>query len=196
MKRLVVVRHGATEWSTNGRHTGRSDIALTALGEEAATALGRRLVELGVAPGRCLSSPRIRAVETARRAGLGEQLVTDERLAELDYGDYEGRTTADIRKERPGWDLFRDGCPGGETLADAGGRADDLLASIAPEEGDGDVALVGHGHFSRILATRYVGRPTEEARHLALGTASLSLLAHEHEWRAIFLWNDQPPLGQ
>ena len=193
MKRLVVVRHGATEWSANGRHTGRSDIALTPVGQEAATALGRRLVELGVVPGRCLSSPRIRAVETARLAGLGEQLVTDERLAELDYGDYEGRTTADIRNERPDWDLFRDGCPGGETLADAGGRADDLLASIAAEEGDGDVALVGHGHFSRILATRYIGLPAEEARHLALGTASLSLLAHEHEWRAILLWNDQPP---
>ena len=193
MKRLVVVRHGATEWSANGRHTGHTDIPLTAGGEEAATALGRRLMELGVAPTACRSSPRIRAVETARRAGLGGGLVTDERLAELDYGDYEGRTTADIRKERPDWDLFRDGCPGGETLTDAGRRADDLLGSIAPETGEGDVALVGHGHFSRILATRYIGQPAEEARHLALGTASLSLLAHEHEWRAILLWNDQPP---
>ncbi len=191
MKRLVIVRHGETEWSADGRHTGSTDIPLTPAGRAAATALARRLVELGVAPVRCLSSPRTRAVETARLAGLGDNLVTDERLSELDYGDYEGRTTVDIRAERPGWDLFRDSCPGGETLDAAGRRADDLLASLAPEEGDGDVALAGHGHFSRILAARYLGLPAEQARHLALGTASLSLLGHEHEWRAVLLWNDQ-----
>jgi len=191
MKRLVIVRHGETEWSASGRHTGRTDIALTPAGEAAAQGLGNSLVELGVAPTVRLSSPRTRAIETARLAGLGEGLVTDDRLAELDYGDYEGRTTADIRSERPTWDLFRDGCPGGETIETAGRRADDLLSSLAPEEGDGDVALAGHGHFSRILAARYLKLAAEEARHFALGTASLSLLGHEHEWRCVLLWNHE-----
>lgn len=188
----MLVRHGETEWSAAGRHTSRTDVPLTARGEDLAAALGRRLAELGITPTARLSSPRRRAVDTARLAGLDQGLATDERLRELDYGEYEGRTTVDIRSERPAWDLFRDGCPGGETLADAGRRADELLASLAPEEGQGDVALLGHGHFSRILAARYLGFDPESARHLALGTASLSLLGHEHEWRAVVLWNDQP----
>jgi len=191
MKRLVIVRHGETEWSASGRHTGRTDIALTPAGEAAAARLGRCLAEMGVVPTRCLSSSRVRAVETARLAGLGDGLVTDDRLAELDYGDYEGRTTLEIRAGRPTWDLFRDGCPGGETMEAAGRRADDLLASLAPEEGDGDVALAGHGHFSRILAARYLRLPADQARHFALGTASLSLLGHEHEWRCLLRWNDE-----
>lgn len=192
MKRLVLVRHGETEWSATGRHTSRTDVPLTARGEELARTLGRRLDELGLAPAACLSSPRRRALDTARLAGLGDGLVADERLRELDYGGYEGRTTVEIRSARPDWDLFRDGCPGGERLAEAGARADDLLASLAPEEDDGDVALVGHGHFSRILAARYLRLDPEWARCLALGTASLSVLGHEHEWRAMVLWNDQP----
>jgi len=191
MKRLVIVRHGETEWSASGQHTGCTDIALTPAGETAASGLGRRLAELGLAPAVRLSSPRARAVETARLAGLGDGLVVDDRLAELDYGDYEGRTTVEIRVERPGWDLFRDGCPGGETIEAAGRRADDLIASLAPEDGDGDVALAGHGHFSRILAARYLQLPAEQARRFALGTASLSLLGHEHEWRCLLLWNDE-----
>jgi len=196
MKRLVIVRHGETEWSAGGQHTGRTDIALTPAGEAAATGLGRRLTEKGLAPTMRLSSPRSRAVNTARLAGLGDGLVIDDRLAELDYGDYEGRTTAEIRAERPGWDLFRDGCPGGETIEAAGRRADDLLASLAPEEADGDVALAGHGHFSRIVGARYLTLPAEQARHFALGTASLSLLGHEHEWRCFLLWNDEVPAPQ
>ncbi|MDQ6796566.1 MAG: histidine phosphatase family protein [Actinomycetota bacterium] len=191
MKRLVIVRHGETEWSATGRHTGRTDIALTPAGEAAARGLGRSLVELGVAPTMCLSSPRARAVDTARLAGLGDDLVTDDRLAELDYGEYEGLTTAEIRADRPTWDLFRDGCPGGETIEAAGRRADDLLVSLAPEKGIGDVALVGHGHFSRILAVRYLELQAAQARHFALGTASLSLLGHEHEWRCMLVWNDE-----
>jgi broad specificity phosphatase PhoE len=192
VNRLVLVRHGETEWSADGRHTSRTDVPLTARGEDLAAALGRRLRELGIMPTARLSSPRRRAVDTARRAGLDQGLATDERLRELDYGEYEGRTTVDIRSERPAWDLFRDGCPGGETLVDAGRRADELLVSLAPEQGHGDVVLVGHGHFSRILAARYLGFRPESARHLALGTASLSLLGHEHEWRAVVLWNDRP----
>jgi broad specificity phosphatase PhoE len=192
VKRLVLVRHGETEWSASGRHTGRTDVALTPAGESEARALGASLPTLGVRPAACRTSPRRRAVETAVLVGLGDGLVVDDRLAELDYGDYEGRTTAEIRAERPSWDLFRDGCPGGETLEAAARRADALLADLAPDEGDGDVALAGHGHFSRILAARYLGLPPSEARHLALGTASLSILGHEHEWRALTLWNLRP----
>ncbi|HWC11353.1 MAG TPA: histidine phosphatase family protein [Acidimicrobiales bacterium] len=192
MKRIVLVRHGETEWSATGKHTSRTDVPLTGRGEELARVLGHRIQELRVTPTTCLSSPRRRAADTARLAGLGGHLATDERLRELDYGEYEGRTTVDIRSERPAWNLFRDACPGGETLADAGQRADDLLAALAPEEGEGDIILVGHGHFSRILAARYLGLDSEWARGLALGTASVSLLGHEHEWRAVLLWNDQP----
>jgi broad specificity phosphatase PhoE len=195
VKRLVIVRHGETEWSATGRHTSRTDVPLTARGEELARTLGNRLEELGIARTVAVSSPRRRAVDTARLAGLGNGMATDDRLRELDYGDYEGRTTVEIRSERPGWNLFRDACPGGETLPEAGRRADDLLAAVAPEEGEGDVALVGHGHFSRILAARYLGFDAEWARCLGLGTASVSVLAHEHEWRALVLWNDQPRPG-
>ncbi len=195
MKRLVLLRHGETEWSATGRHTSRTDVPLTERGRELARTLGGRLEELGLAPTICLSSPRERAVETAHLAGLGEVLATDERLRELDYGEYEGLTTVDIRSERPTWNLFRDACPGGETLAEAGARADDLLTSLAREEGAGDVALAGHGHFSRILAARYLGLDAPWARCLGLGTASISVLAHEHEWRALTLWNDQPRPG-
>ena len=191
MKRLVLVRHGETEWSATGRHTGRTDVPLTPAGEEAAHALGRRLADLGVAPVRRVSSPRRRAADTAHLAGLGDGLEIDPRLAEVDYGEYEGRTTVDIRRERPSWVLWRDGCPGGETMDDAGRRADALLAGLAPEEGEGDVALVGHGHFLRIVAARYLDLSPSQARHLGLGTASISLLGHEHEWRALHLWNDR-----
>lgn len=190
MTRVVIVRHGETEWSASGQHTGSTDIPLTAEGEAAARALGARLEALGVSPTRVLSSPRQRAIATATLAGLAENLEITDLLAELDYGDYEGRTTVEIREERPAWDLFRDGCPGGETLDAAGRRADRLLAELVPEDGTGDVVVVGHGHFSRILGARYIGMPVPDARYLGLSTASISLLGHEHEWRAIHLWND------
>ena len=110
-------------------------------------------------------------------------------LAELDYGEYEGRTTAEIRAERPDWDLFRDGCPGGETLAHAAGRAERLIEDAAPEMGRGDVLCFGHGHFLRVLAATFLGLVPREARHLALDTASISVLGHEHSWRAVRAWN-------
>ncbi len=191
MKRLVFVRHGETEWSATGRHTSRTDVELTPAGEEAARALGRRLEQLGVTPGRRITSPRRRAFDTAVLAGLDDGLEVDERLAEVDYGEYEGLTTAEIRRDRPSWVLWRDGAPAGETLDDAGRRADDLLTSLAPDEGEGDVVLVGHGHFLRVLAARYVGLAPSQARHLGLATASVSVLGHEHEWRAVLLWNDR-----
>ncbi|HUQ62595.1 MAG TPA: histidine phosphatase family protein [Acidimicrobiales bacterium] len=190
MKRLVVLRHGETEWSASGRHTGRKDIPLTFEGERKARLLGQRLVHFGIEPVRVLSSPRQRALKTALLAGLDQHRIeATELLAELDYGEYEGRTTEEIRSETPSWNLFKDGCPGGETLEAAGDRADELLAEVAPEDGAGDVALVGHGHFSRILAARYLGLDASSASGFALDTASLSILGHEHEWRAVLLWN-------
>jgi probable phosphoglycerate mutase len=196
MKRLVLVRHGETEWSAAGRHTGRTDVPLTADGEAAARGLGPRLAELGLAPGRRLSSPRRRALDTARLAGLGDGLEITDELVELDYGECEGRTAAEIRSERPGWDLFRDGCPGGETFSAAGRRADALLGRLAPDDGDGDVALVGHGHFLRVLAARYLGFDPSAARRLYLGTAGISVLGREHDWRTLSLWNDQVAVGR
>lgn len=191
MKRLVLLRHGETEWSAAMKHTSRTDVPLTAAGERAARALGRRLGDLGVVPTRRISSPRRRAVDTARLAGLGQGLVTDERLVEVDYGEYEGLTTVEIRRQRPSWVLWRDSSPGGESMEQAGQRADDLLASLAPEEGEGDVVLVGHGHFLRVLAARYLDLSPYQARQLVVGTASVSVLGHEHEWRAVLLWNDR-----
>jgi probable phosphoglycerate mutase len=163
-------------------------VALTEDGERQAQRIGQRLHQLRVTPARVLSSPRRRALDTARLAGWDTPEVTH-LLVELDYGEYEGRTTADIRSERADWDLFRDGCPGGETLPQAAGRARRLLADLAPDDGDGDIVLFGHGHFLRILGTTYLGLRPEQARHLALDTASISLLGHEHEWRAIRAWN-------
>jgi broad specificity phosphatase PhoE len=195
MKRLIVLRHGETEWSASGRHTGRTDVPLTPDGERKARLLGQRLVHLGIEPARVLSSPRQRAVNTALFAGLDQHPIEEtELLAELDYGEYEGKTTAEIRAADPSWNLFRDGCPGGESMEQAGRRADRLLAEVAPEDGTGDVALVGHGHFSRILAARYLRLDAAAAQGLALSTATLSILAHEHEWRAMSLWNHEAAL--
>jgi broad specificity phosphatase PhoE len=187
-KRLVLVRHGQTEWSLSGQHTGRTDIPLTPEGEKEARFLGQRLRRLGVEPLRILSSPRQRALDTARLAGFEVPEVTH-LLVEVDYGDYEGRTSAEIRAERSEWDLFRDGCPGGETLQGASDRCSRLLEDIVPEEGAGDILLFGHGHILRILAATYLGQEPSEARHLALDAAAVSVLGHEHWWRAIRMWN-------
>jgi broad specificity phosphatase PhoE len=188
VKRLVLVRHGQTEWTLEGRHTSRTDIPLTAEGEKQARFLGQRLQRLGVEPLRALSSPRQRALETARLAGFEIPEVTH-LLAEIDYGEYEGRTSAEIRRESPDWDLFTHGCPGGETPEQAAGRAARLLADVAPEEGGGDVLLFGHGHILRVLAATYLGQAPSEARHLLLDTAAVCILGHEHWWRGIVRWN-------
>src|SRR5205823_14558353 len=140
-KRLVFVRHGETEWSRDGRHTGRTDVPLTQEGEKRARFLSQRLRRLGIAPLRVLSSPRTRAVETARLAGFEMPEVTH-LLVEVDYGEYEGRTSADIRTERPDWDLFTDGTPGGESLNEAAARCQRLLGDIGPAAGAGDVVPV------------------------------------------------------
>ena len=188
---LYLVRHGETEWSRARRHTGRTDLPLSPAGEAEAKALGRHLD--GLQADRVLSSPMARAVTTARLAGFGDRLETTDALLEFDYGDYEGLTTPEIRASRPGWDLFRDGCPGGETVEAAAARARGLLAELT--EGDGRALLFSHGHQLRILAACYLGLPPEAARHLFLGTASLSVVGTEHEWPAILLWNEQEGSG-
>ena len=188
---LYLVRHGETEWSRVRRHTGRTDLPLSPVGEAEARALGQHLRGLEV--DRVLSSPLTRARATAELAGFGDRLELTDALLEFDYGEYEGLTTAEIRAARPGWNLFRDGCPGGETVETAAARARKLLDSLTDTEGR--VMLFSHGHQLRILTARYHGLPPDAARHLFLGTASLSVLGSEHEWPAILLWNEQEGSG-
>jgi broad specificity phosphatase PhoE len=188
---LYLIRHGETEWSRARRHTGRTDLPLSPVGEAEARALGQHLRGLEV--DRVLSSPLRRATATAALAGFGDRVELTDTLLEFDYGEYEGLTTAEIRAARPGWDLFRDGCPGGETVQTAAARARKLLDSLSPS--DGRVMLFSHGHQLRILTACYLGMPPDTARHLFLGTASLSVLGTEHEWPAILLWNEQEGSG-
>jgi probable phosphoglycerate mutase len=184
---LYLVRHGETEWSRARRHTSRTDVPLSPAGEAEARSLGVHLAGLEV--DRVLASPMSRATITARLAGFGDKLETTPALLEFDYGDYEGLTTAQIRARRPGWDLFRDGCPGGETVAAVAERARPLVAELTA--GDGRVLVFGHGHHLRIMAACYLGLPPDAARHLFLGTASVSVLGREHDWPAVLLWNEQ-----
>jgi probable phosphoglycerate mutase len=188
---LYLIRHGETEWSRARRHTGRTDLPLSPAGEAEARALGQHVRGLEV--DRVLSSPLTRATTTAALAGFGERVELADALLEFDYGEYEGRTTAEIRASRPGWDLFRDGCPGGETVEDAAARARGLLDDLGAA--DGRVLLFSHGHQLRILTAVFLGLPPDTARHLFLGTASLSVLGVEHEWPAILLWNEQEGSG-
>jgi broad specificity phosphatase PhoE len=188
---LYLVRHGETEWSRARRHTGRTDVPLSPAGEAEARALGAHLDGLEV--DRVLASPLARATTTAGLAGFGERLETTRALLEFDYGEYEGLTTPQIRAGRPGWDLFRDGCPGGETAGAVAERARRLVAELT--DGDGRVMLFGHGHQLRILTTCYLGLPPDAARHLFLGTASVSVLGREHDWPAVLLWNEQEGSG-
>jgi probable phosphoglycerate mutase len=182
---LWLIRHGETEWSLSGAHTGRTDIPLTAAGEAKARAVREKL---GGRPfALVLTSPLQRARRTCEIAGYGEAAQIEPNLLEWDYGAYEGRTTADIRKERPDWSLFRDGVPGGETIDQVAARAraviDRALQSV------GDVALFAHGHILRILAARWIGLAPEGAGLLQLDTASVSTLGYERENRVITRWN-------
>jgi broad specificity phosphatase PhoE len=188
---LYLIRHGETEWSRARRHTGRTDLPLSPAGEAEAKALGQHLRGLEV--DRVLSSPLTRATATAQLAGFGDRVELNDTLLEFDYGDYEGLTSAEIRATHPGWDLFRDGCPGGETVEAAAARARKLLDSLI--DTDGRIMLFSHGHQLRILTTCYLGLPPDAARHLFLGTASLSVLGTEHHWPAILLWNEQEGSG-
>jgi probable phosphoglycerate mutase len=181
---LWLVRHGETEWSRDGRHTGRTDLPLTGLGREQARAVAGPLA--GHAFALVLTSPLQRARETARLAGLDDAQERDD-LMEVDYGEYEGLTTAQIREGAPGWTLWRDGCPGGETVDAAGTRADRVIAEALGA--GGDVVLVAHGHLLRILAARWLEQPAAFGERLKLDTARLSVLGWEREARAVARWN-------
>jgi probable phosphoglycerate mutase len=183
---IVLVRHGETEWSRAGKHTGSTDVPLTEAGRRQAEAVGAALRNRRFAA--VWTSPLARAAETCRLAGFGDVAVPKEGLVEWDYGAYEGRTTAEIRRERPGWTLWREGVPGGETSDEVGARADRALAEAA--SAGGDVLLFAHGHVLRVLAVRWLGLEPEEGRLFALDPATLSVLGHERETRVIRLWNE------
>lgn len=187
MVRVVVVRHGETAWSASGRHTGRTDVELTAAGQAAAQALvpvlaGWRFVHV-------VTSPLVRARATAALAGFPDAAVDDD-LAEWDYGDYEGVTTPQIRATVPGWTVWTHPVPGGESAADVSARADRALGRL--EALEGDVLVVSHGHLLRALAARWLAQPVAFGARLLLGTACLGVLGHERERRALERWNVPP----
>ena len=186
---IVLARHGETEWSRDGRHTGRTDIPLTGNGRRQAQLLGEALAEWSFR--RVLSSPLERALETCRLAGAGDSVETTDDLLEWDYGEYEGITTPEIRDRRPDWYLWRDGCPGGEQPEDVGRRADRVIAEVAATEGD--VALFAHGHVLRVIAARWLGLGPEAGALLALSTATISVLGYERETRVVRRWNAPVP---
>ena len=187
---IWLFRHGETEWSLSGQHTGRTDLPLTAAGRRRAQAIGRRLSGRPFAL--VLSSPLARAVETCRLAGYGDVAKLTDDLMEWDYGDYEGRRTADIQQERPGWLLWRDGVPGGETIEQVGARARRVIETA--NAADGDVALFAHGHVLRVLAACWLVLPPHAGQLFALGTAAVSVLGYERDDHVIVRWNQDSHL--
>ncbi len=185
---VYLARHGETAWSLTGQHTGKTDLALTECGEENARRLEVRLK--GLEFNQVFTSPLKRARQTCELAGFGAVAATDPDLVEWDYGDYEGRRTKEIHAERPDWLLFRDGCPGGETPAEIGARADRVVARL--RECGGDVLLFSSGHFLRVLAARWLGLAPIAGQYFILNTASLSVVGYEHSRTepVIRLWND------
>jgi probable phosphoglycerate mutase len=182
---LWLIRHGETEWSRSGAHTGRTDIPLTEEGVRRAVALRSHLA--GHEFSLVLSSPLQRAAETCRLAGFGDVMQLEPNLLEWNYGDYEGRTTNEIRKDAPNWDLWRDGVSHGETIEQVAARGRAVIERALKARGD--VALFAHGHILRILTTCWLDLPPQDARLFALGTASLSRLGYERDTRVIALWN-------
>lgn len=182
---LWLVRHGQTEWSATGRHTGRTDLPLDDTGRQQARALGARLA--GQEFALVLSSPLRRAHDTCDLAGYGSRAELDDDLCEWDYGAYEGRTTEEIRGTDPGWTLWRDGCPNGETLAQVGVRAERVITRA--RAANGDTVAFAHGHLLRVLAACWVGLPPADGGLLALDAASISLLGWEREQPVIRTWN-------
>jgi broad specificity phosphatase PhoE len=189
---LVLARHGETEWSASGKHTSVTDVPLTVAGRADGERLRERLA--GWTFALVLTSPRTRARETCALAGLGDRAQVEEDLAEFAYGAYEGRTTPEIREEHPGWSVWRDGAPGGETAEQVGARADCVIARALAA--GGDVALFAHGHLLRVLAARWIELPATHGGHLALDTGALCELGFERERRAIWTWNDTSHLRQ
>ncbi len=188
---LYLFRHGETAWSITGQHTGKTDLGLTRHGEDQARALAPRLH--GIAFAQVFTSPCLRTRQTCAFAGLGVGSTLEPDLVEWDYGDYEGQRTLAIHEDHPDWDVWRDGCPHGETPAAVSARADRLIARLAALQGN--VALFSHGQFGAALAARWIGLPLVDGRHFALHPASLSILGHEPahpDRRMIELWNEKP----
>jgi broad specificity phosphatase PhoE len=190
---VYLARHGETAWSLSGQHTGLTDLPLTERGARNARSLGERLKGLKFAM--VLTSPLQRAVRTCELAGFRATSQLDRDLLEWNYGEYEGRRTADIHKERPNWQLFRDGCPGGESPEQIGARADRAVSRLRGIEGD--VLLFSSGHFLRVLAARWAGLEAEAGKYFLLSTASLSALGYEHNRSqpVIRFWNDTRHVG-
>lgn len=186
---VVLVRHGETAWSLSGQHTSATDVPLTDEGRRQAQRLAAALAGREFAL--VLTSPLQRAAETARLAGFGDRAVVCPDLVEWDYGEYEGRTTPEIRTERPDWSLWRDGAPGGETAEEVGGRADRVIA--VAREADGDVLAFAHGHIMRVVAARWLDLAPADGRLFVLGTARISELGWERETAAMVQWNVEPP---
>ena len=188
LPQIYLARHGETAWSLTGQHTGRTDLPLTAQGEQNARRLGERLA--GLQPARVVTSPLERARRTCELAGFGPVANIDPDLVEWDYGAYEGKTPAEIRRERPGWEIFRDGCPGGESLAQVSVRADRVVArlrAIGP-----NVLVFSSGHLLRVLGARWLGLDGALGRYFFLDTAALSILGYQRDLTepVIRLWND------
>jgi len=188
---IYLIRHGQTEWSQSGQHTGSTDIALTPHGEDEARHLRPWLS--GIAFTRVLSSPRIRALRTAELTGIAAPVEVEPDLAEWDYGAFEGQRSAEIRLTNPYWSIYRDGCPGGESPEQITARADRLIDRLSAMSGN--IALFSHGHFGRSVATRWIGLNLVEAQHFVLGTATVSILGFDPshpETRVIASWNISP----
>lgn len=185
---VYLVRHGETAWSLTGQHTGVTDVPLTEQGEHNACRLGKRLAGLSFA--KVFTSPLRRASQTCQLAGFGITAEADGNLVEWNYGEYEGRKTAEIHAGRPDWQLFRDGCPGGESPAQVGTRADDVISRV--REIEGDVLIFSSGHFLRVLAARWLDVEPAVGKFLVLSTGSLSAVGYENNLfqPAIRLWND------
>lgn len=189
--RIFIIRHGETEWSLAGRHTSRTDLPLTERGERDARALGAELRSVDFSL--VLTSPALRARRTCELARLPRSAEVSPDLVEWSYGEYEGRRTADIVQERPGWDLFRDGCPGGESPAEVSDRVDRVLARLRAR--NGDVAVFAHGHFTHVMAARWIGLPVLSAKHFSVGAASVGVLGLARGGAGapvIALWNARP----
>lgn len=188
-----LVRHGETAWTITGQHTGRSDIHLTARGEDEARTLAGPL--RGIHFSDVFTSPLQRAKRTCELAGFGDEARADADLVEWDYGDCEGRRTSEIRAQHPGWDLFAAGCPNGETVAEIGARADRVIARV--RQCHGDVLLFAHRDIFRVMAARWIDLPPSEGRRFYLDTGALSVLGYHHtiEEPVIRVWNDVPGVG-
>ncbi|RKE16844.1 histidine phosphatase family protein [Streptomyces sp. TLI_171] len=189
--RLLMARHGLTEWARTGRHTGRTDLPLLPLGERRAELLGRRLHAApwdGLPGAEIRTSPLSRARRTCELAGFGDRATTWDALVEADYGDYEGLTTAQIQQRQPDWQLWRDGTPGGERLAAISERADAVVAWA--RSGNGDRLVFAHGHILCAVAARWLGQPVGFAARLRLSATSLSILGAQHGVPALLRWND------